>query len=548
MHTVPIKRKSIVMTLAVTLAAFLLIFTVSYPVDYGNEGVEMNWLSASTIKFVNQWLKEGALSHRFTCYESFDSIEFNSLEERTPYLSYPVGTVFSVYTAAKVCGAAQINLPFVKRFQMVCFAFDTLLLAVFLYLLLSASLRAGEAFKTAMSAGLAVMWALLPANTYFLSNVFFADQYVILWVHLFLLLELLTGMPVSDRKKRLFRILRCPVIFMGVMTDYYFWILVFLAFLLNAAKRILEKRTFGSTCKDALWYICPVIAALLAFFLQLSYTENWPGYLMHKMRIQTGGGIDGTAMGQLKTRFLEAFVNGSSKRALLFALFLILLAALLIRQALFLKKWKELFTNSAYAAILLGTAAPLLQVFFLKNHSAVHAFSMIKVGAAVILLIPAMTILLCMEKQILSAAIFGREISRPAINGFLTCAAVFVILGLPQATKNYYASHSTIADLGLAKLLSETMEYENVCFSFSYEIDVNPPQKLSVSEKQVYRVTSVEEIDDYFPNLAEGAKKVLVIDKGNPYLQTELRELESQLADAHEVLYKDERYELVALP
>lgn len=548
MHTVQIKGRSIAMTLAVTLAAFLLVFTVSFPIDYGNEGVEMNWLSASTIKFVNQWLKEGALSHRFTCYESFDSIEFNSLEERTPYLSYPAGTVFSVYTAARICGVTQINLPFVKRFQMVCFVLDTLLLAAFLYLLLAVSLRTGEVFKTLLAAALAIMWALLPANTYFLSNVFFADQYVILWVHLFLLTELLAGMPILSRKKKMLRILECPIIFMGVMTDYYFWILVFLAFLIDVTKNILEKRTFWSTCKAALWYIGPVIAALSAFFLQLSYTKDWPGYLAHKMRIQTGDGADGSAMGQLKTRFLEAFVNGSGKRALLFALFLIVLVALLIRQAVFLKKWKKVFINPAYAGIALGIAAPLLQVFFLKNHSAVHAFSMIKVGAAVILLIPAMTILLCMEKQALRVALFGRELTSAAVNGFLTCAVVFLILGLPQATKNYYNSHSTIADLGLAKLLYETMEYENVCFSFSYEIDVNPPQKLSVSEKQVYRVTSVDEIDAYFPNLSHDAKKVLVIDKGNPYLSQELRELEAQLAKQHEIIYEDERYGLALLP
>jgi len=56
--------------------SFVVIFVCIYPVDFDNMGGMHSWLSAATIKYVNQWLEEGALHNHFTCYESFPSVEF----------------------------------------------------------------------------------------------------------------------------------------------------------------------------------------------------------------------------------------------------------------------------------------------------------------------------------------------------------------------------------------------------------------------------------------------------------------------------------------
>jgi hypothetical protein len=55
------------------------------------------WLSASTVKFVNNWLQEWPLKLHFIMYEYPDSIEFNSLAERGAYISYPPGAMVPIY-------------------------------------------------------------------------------------------------------------------------------------------------------------------------------------------------------------------------------------------------------------------------------------------------------------------------------------------------------------------------------------------------------------------------------------------------------------------
>ena len=106
-------------------------FKTLFPIRYGSLTGIHSWLSASTLKYVNNWLEEGPGKLHFVNYESPDSIEFSTLEERWPYLSYPTGETFFVYSFAKLGGKTEIDLPFLKRFQLVCFWISLLLFALF---------------------------------------------------------------------------------------------------------------------------------------------------------------------------------------------------------------------------------------------------------------------------------------------------------------------------------------------------------------------------------------------------------------------------------
>ena len=86
--------KGLITTIIVTLVGVSVLFCFVIPRYTNNMGGTHSWLSGSTIKFVNYWLDEGAINLNFTNYESPASIEFNELEDRTPYLSYPSGKHF----------------------------------------------------------------------------------------------------------------------------------------------------------------------------------------------------------------------------------------------------------------------------------------------------------------------------------------------------------------------------------------------------------------------------------------------------------------------
>lgn len=100
----------------------------------------------------------------------------------------------------------------------------------------------------------------LPGNAWYLANVLYADQMVIFFVMLFILLEYVIDVLSNNKLKFFMRIFKFFIIYFGILTDYYFWIFVFLAFLLKAIKNILCKERTWPLVVSLAEYVCPVIA------------------------------------------------------------------------------------------------------------------------------------------------------------------------------------------------------------------------------------------------------------------------------------------------
>lgn len=173
--------------------AFAVIFIFIYPPDFHNLGGTHSWLSGVTLKFVNNWLADGIWEDHFTCYESFDSVEFRTKQERTPYLSYPTGSTFAVYLAAKMAGKDHVGIYFLKHFQILWYYAEMLLLATFLYILLTDLAIYAEREKKAVTCLMALFWVLQPVNVWYLANVYFTDQAVIFYIMAFLLFEYISS-------------------------------------------------------------------------------------------------------------------------------------------------------------------------------------------------------------------------------------------------------------------------------------------------------------------------------------------------------------------
>lgn len=575
----PINLKSLAIVLAMVLLTFLFVFQFVYKPNYENLGGEHSWLSGSTLKFVNDWLEEGATKHRFTCYESFDSIEFNELSERTPYVSYPTGSTFTVYAAAKLTGQTYIDVSFLKHFQMVCYALETLLFATFCYLFLDGTKKLKEIPKTVFSALLAMTWMLLPVNVYYLANVYFADQCVILWVMMFLLLEYISHMDLSPKALLVVNILKVPVIFIGVLTDYYFWILVFIAFCMHFIRNMLLKKKFLLNVKEALWYVCPVLVAVGTFIWQLTYTENWLEELLGKFFFRTGGLEEGNVFVRILINFYGAFADANKIRLVFLMLFMGAFVALMGVKIFKGKLFKEIFTNRTYYIVALGVAAPALQILVLKNHSAIHEFSMLKVGWIIVMSIPVVALIAaelkvgkkgitlstctkdlvakdasdCIDDDVECAdsrevvGLAGKKVERNVLAMVVSFVAMLAITGVPTSADYYIDYRYAEVDYPLERVLYETMDYEHVCFSFTREIAINPPQHLAVSGKQVHLIESIGELDTLFPDLSEDAVKVLVIDDTNPDKSQEIISLEKSLLENNSCIYESGGYYLVEL-
>lgn len=258
---------SIFILCVATVAIFIFSYIVFFEVDFHNRNGYYMSVSGSTIKFVNQWLSEGALNLRFTCYEYFDSIEFDTYKDRLPYISYPTGSTALIWLLAKVTGRVHIGVSFLKHVQAGFFCIETMVFALFSYLLLSRYNVKGEIDKVTCSLLIATMWMLMPGNAWFLANVLFADQVVILYIMLFTVLEYINEISENRKINVCVLVLKVNIIYWGIITDYYFWIFIFLIFLLKEIRCYIIQKNIKKLFLTGIEYVVPVILGGGDFYL-----------------------------------------------------------------------------------------------------------------------------------------------------------------------------------------------------------------------------------------------------------------------------------------
>lgn len=539
------KKKTISLSVALvcTLVIFCGIIMFVFPVKYNNWGGEHMWLSGSSVKFVNMWLQEGALTHRFNVYESFDTIEYNTLAERSLYVSYPNGSTLFLYLAAKLCGRSHIDLSFLKHFDVVLFGIEALLMTVFVYVWILDTGYKDEKAKIFMSVVTSISWVLLPNSIYYLSNVYFADQGVILWVTLFLLVEFLCNRDLQ--KHYILNGIRCLIIYTGMLVDYYFWIMVFVAFVMQIIKNICNKKNAREIINHSLVYIIPVLLALLTFYWQLSYTDGWMGMLLEKFLLRTGA-EEKITFRQLLDNFADAFTSGDVQRMYpligLEALIIILGCVALIKT----KQTKNIVVNNNVSIMVVGMLSPLLHLLLLKNHFVAHGFGPVKFGWVYVMSIICMTYIL----MILFYKHINNKIAKfsAVLLIYVLCIAIWDgVSGNIFTLRTYVEDRTVDATNEFADVIYKIADDNDVFFSFTKSIEPNPPESLAISEKEVHQITDLSDINMLFPNLSPKADILVAIDKLIDTRTEEIEKKEMQVLEQGELIYEDDLYQIVKL-
>lgn len=530
---------------------FALLYSTVFLPDFDNLGGGHIWLSGSTIKYVNHWLEEGPSNLHYTCYEDYPSVEFTDISMREPYISYPTGSTLFVYTIARLVGCEKIDISFLKHMQWILLGLETVLFAVFIYLFVSKQFVRASSEKIFMAVSLAIVWCCMPGNVWYMANVFFADQCVILWVMLFLLLEYLTTAIVKDpRKLFVIRVLNAFVIYMGVLTDYYFWVLIFVTVAVHVLHHCVRRNTCKEMVRDILWYVIPSLCAVCCFMWQLSFTDGWFDILMMKAKQRTGLTHDRSIILGLGYGFVCCFGGHSFIRGAFIGLWMCVIGFVLY-SVLRSKKLQNIFAEEQQMIVVVGTVSPLLQMLLLNDHSAAHEFSMLKLFWPFAMSTLLVTYWLNQKQQIKVALKEMKSLRHGRISGF-TCTytmvlvGLIVVLGIPVSGMQFCDFRYEKKDYTIEKAIYRVTDDTDVCFSFSYEIPTNPPESLSVSEKRVYRITDIAQIDSYFVNLDDSANRLLVIDRIADCSE-DIKQIEEQLMDWNLHLYDDKRYCILKL-
>ena len=507
---------------------------------------KLNWLSASTVIFVNNWLKEGPWNLKFIMYSLPDSAEFKSLPERGAYISYPPGAMIPPYMLARLLHKNEIGTDFIKRFLTIKFLLDTLLVCLVVYSIFRIIFRLPRAnMAIAASVASALSWMCLPINLYYLRNVYFSDQGIITVVLIYILLEmwgeLLTRKP---SLKFIYLGLKFVVSLFGALTDYYFLFVLLVSWLVRIIPLIKSKDNFKTVFLTSLVYVMPVLLGLGLFCLQLSQVENFNNIILDKMIYRISGDMPG---GKSKIYYLISNMHVYHVGWLLIG-FLGLSAVLAGKHKTFTLKYGPLLDIMAIIYI-----PPVLQVLVLLNHSAIHDFSMLKFALPVMLAFVISPFWVFDFKK----APEGGIVTRPENDdGFLISKsrAIYLIIILSSV---FYCGMS---ELTLAKYLqkrigaAESYERENlirsnygygdVYFSFTESIPVSPPMRLSVSKKLIHKIDSIPEIFEKFPDLSPGARVLLVVNKNNQDKSRIIIENEQKAVNDAHLSFSSENYEV----
>ena len=480
------------------IIALLLLYFCS-TVNYLNEPF-YNWLSASSIKFTNHWLNDGISADRFAMLEQPVSIESPAIQDREPYISYPNGVVLLTYSAAKLTGYQQIDFSFIKPLCTFFYLLDALLIGLLLYLLLRYIFKIQSRRKTIiLSVFLSCLWISLPNNVFYLKNFFFADQLILFFIYLFLVLEVLKNF-VPIHKPNIRFIINSSLfvcIFLGMLIEYYFWIQVFTVILIHFIRSLIKKEKLIYTLKNLLIYILPAVSAIGVFLFQIIQIDHWQDIMIAKFTQRTGQS-QVIAENYLLRIGYHVYKTYKTIGLLLFtasgASLLYLLSEIRKRK----------LSSDIQRPILLFSLIVILPVFIqllvFMNHSAVHEFSIIKLGFPFVLGI--LLIAHCITYYKKKSTLYFFSITLLAITAYL-----FYIHGNTYFfyNKRFADDNESLQLKGFEQIVEEYNDYHHVFFSFTDSIPINPPLSIAITQKMIYKIDAVSDIKAKFPELSSDA-------------------------------------------
>lgn len=465
-----------------------------------------HWLTSSTVKFTNNWLKDGVINDKFIMWEDFKSVEITN--NRIFYVSYPPGTIVPVYTAAKLLNKKEIDFNFVKKVLKLEYFTLIFLIAFIFYSCLEMLGVKDQLYQITIPVFLASLWSFLPFNYYHMRNVFFSDQLVILYATIFFLLEFYFYYE-KNKWQPVINLLTIVTVFMGCMTDYYFYTIIFVAFcirVMNVSYEQPKKNIFYKIFSQTWQLILPFALSVLLFVIQLNITNGY-STLYAKFLERTISKTPSITEG-----FLPIITSSLNKVFPYFSI--ILLLAVILCIAYILSQHSKFSNNSTDILIKWETLiifSAILHTLICKNHSMVHEFSMMKYNFVLVSILFGIFAYLYLNFSFLTKA-KNKKILWYTIAFLITISANYMLIlrdnefykerihqgnscaKFVLSDTSFYDAVYDNGKYSCAKFIKSNANFYDAVYSPDYEIPTLPPQALSISEKRVYHISKISDI------------------------------------------------------
>ncbi len=229
-------------------------------------------ISGLMLTAVHYWRQEGPATLRFGMLLNPPSVEFESLAEREPNLSYPPGAALTFYVWTKLLDKLPTPAE-LMRFNLMNHFLIGWVLTLTAYTVLRRG-GYGRPDAVLLSATTGAFILLMPASLYWHQNVYLFDQAVILPFSLVVLLECLRGSTAPWFPERWINVLQGMVFSLGALTE---WLFLFIALCIYALRLLTGDR--GGDARTFFWrsarFWLPVALVALFFFFQLESFDGW---------------------------------------------------------------------------------------------------------------------------------------------------------------------------------------------------------------------------------------------------------------------------------
>lgn len=474
--------------------------------DYVSTG-HHHHLTATSVIFTNNWLDDGIINDHFAMMPNPESVEFETLKDRSFYDSYPPGCILPLYILAKLMGKSEITFGFVQRWNLFNQYAITLLLAFIVYLMfirMKKNIYIG--FITAVIP--VVINLFMPAPFYFFHSVYFSDQAVLLPFVLTVFLEILRLFIDGKKGRKILAICEGVVIFFGTLTDYLYVCFLVVLYVKRLLMKEISFKNVGAFIIDSVKLAAPALVAMGLFIIQI--VVNGPVRILEMFLYRTG-----FQESPWITHFERVFWKdhmgagyGAYSRFILKAALVIVVVMILAY--ICLKLFKK-YENKNIAEVL-SVAAMLIipcfmQVYLLKNHSAIHDFSSLKFSI-VLSLVPYVLLPIAITWFIEDIIKQKNPKAKPVLMEVLLVALVvwncFNVATFHKENAKSFFPEPELKYEKVGNFLRENTDFNDVVFSNNYVIDEsnNCPQSIAFSKKRVYKVEGIEEIYNKVKNIS----------------------------------------------
>ncbi|MCL5037193.1 MAG: hypothetical protein M1269_08780 [Chloroflexi bacterium] len=462
-------------------------------------------LTGGTVLFARHWFREGIFKTGFMMIANPKSVEFNGPRERYVCCTYPPGAPIPVYLISRLIDKeATPGLVFKYNLGNHFFIAFFLSLIVFFFVL-----RITNKYLSAfIFALIPVLFELMsPLPLYYHQNVFFADQAVILP---FVLIIFLESLRTADKKSRLLDVLEWLVILWGLLTEWLFIFVVPVLFLIKLLDGDFGKS--GRAVRNIFIFFLPAVIVAVVYICQV-LSQDAVGLLVKKFMLRTGLSDNG-GVSFFKMFWLNYFAGGYNGAGVWLMwsslVFLLLAVVFLMIKRRVLKN--NFYLEAVYKAVSISALALLpcfLHIYFLFNHSFSHDFSALKFSVPMALLpfvfLPLIVIMSFQYYNGLknsgseTSGGTGQNAVRLKYAPFILLALAAVYIFSFHGRYVFYFPKPADGYRAVGEFLDRNTGYEDIVFSTSYEIILNPIQ-LAYSMKRVYRINGLQDIIDFVKN------------------------------------------------